>query len=54
VVSVPTAYILCKYTNIYIVTVYGIVMGVEILKCILGFILIRNGVWVRNIVGEEE
>ena len=54
VVSVPTAHILCRFTNIYIVTVYGIVMGVEILKCLIGFIMIKNGVWVHNIVGDEE
>ena len=50
VVGVPVAYILANYTQINIVTVYFCVNAVEMLKAILAFILVKNGVWINNIV----
>ena len=49
-VSVPTAYVLSRYTALPALTVFTIVSLTEILKCIIGFVLVRSGVWVRNIV----
>ena len=49
-VSVPVAYTLSTFTSIPVVYVYAIVMYSEIIKCIIGFLLIKSGVWVRNIV----
>lgn len=49
-VTVPIAYILSVYTNINIIWVYFIVQALDIIKCILGFILVKKGVWIRNIV----
>ena len=49
-VSVPAAYILSRYTNIYVVNVFMIVCLLDLIKCTIGFILVKSGVWVRNIV----
>ncbi len=49
-VSVPCAYILSRFTTLPALSVFTIVSFVEIIKCIIGFILVRSGVWVRNIV----
>ena len=51
-VSVPAAFIISKYTTIPVVTVFLIVSLIEFGKCIIGFILVKSGVWVRNIVGQ--
>lgn len=48
--SVPAAFVLCRYTTLPIVTVYFIVSFLEAVKCIVGFFLVRSGIWVRNIV----
>lgn len=50
VVSVPVAYILSRYTALPALNVFIIVSLVESIKCIVGFCLVRSGVWVRNIV----
>lgn len=54
VVSVPVAYLLTKLTSIPIVPLYAIVNGLDILKCIIGFILIKKGVWIQNLVVKQE
>ena len=50
VVTVPSAYILSRFTALPALNVFMIVSLLEILKCIIGFCLVKSGVWVRNIV----
>ena len=48
--NIPVAYTLSAFTGINIVLVYLIVQGLDIFKCILGFILVKKGIWIRKIV----
>ncbi len=50
VVSIPLAYILTRYTTLNIVLVYLFCQLIEILKCIFGYILVKKGVWLNNMV----
>ena len=52
-VSIPCAFFLSRFTTFSIEIVYAMCLGVEFLKCILGFILLKKGVWLHNIVGNE-
>lgn len=52
-VSIPVAYMLSYHTNLYIVPLYLICQLVDILKCIVGYILVKKGVWLQNIVVKE-
>ncbi len=55
VVSIPVAYTLSRYTAIPIVPLYFMCQMVEIIKCIVGFVLVKKGVWIHNIVlGQED
>ncbi len=49
-ISVPAAYILSRFTNLPVLTIFMMVSALELLKCTIGFLLVRSGVWVRNIV----
>ena len=51
-ICVPTAFILANYTSMPIVPLYFTVQAIEFLKCIAGFILIKKGVWINNIIGK--
>lgn len=51
-VEVTLAYTLCRFTGLNIVAIYFIVNYSEIIKCIIGFVLLKKGVWVNNIVGD--
>ncbi len=48
-VSFTTAFILANYTSLPIIPLYAIIQGLEIIKCIIGFILVKKGVWVNNL-----
>lgn len=48
--SVPTAFILAKVTSIPAIAIFVAVQGVEFIKCIIGFILVKKGIWIQNIV----
>lgn len=49
-VSVPLAYCLATFTTLDIVLIYFIVQSAELIKCVIGAVLIKRGVWLSNIV----
>ena len=53
IVSVPIAYILSRCTNMYVVYILIMVQIGDWLKCVLGFVLVKKGVWLQNIVSSE-
>ena len=52
VVMVPLAFCLSRLTNLSIVPLYFLCQGTEMLKCIIGFLMLKSGVWVNNIVSD--
>lgn len=50
-ICVPCAFILANYTSLPIIPLYIIVQSLEILKCVIGFIMIKKGMWIRNLIG---
>lgn len=52
VVSIPLAYVLSRYTGLSIVLIYFCCQGIEIIKCIIGFILVKKGSWLQNIISQ--
>lgn len=50
VVSVSLAFVLCKFTALPILTIYIIVQSADIIKVVLGYILVKKGVWITNLV----
>ncbi len=49
-VSVPAAYVLSRYTGLYVVAIFVLVQMADWIKCVIGFILVKKGVWLQNIV----
>lgn len=49
-VSVPVAFVLTRYTDLYIAVIFALVHAADLIKCIIGFILVYKGVWMKNIV----
>ncbi len=50
VVCVPTAFLLCNFTKMPILGVYAVVQSLDFIKVTVGYILIKKGVWISNIV----
>jgi putative MATE family efflux protein len=53
VVYVPVSWILAMATNLNIIYIYLIVRGLDILKSVLGFILVKRGKWLQNLTIED-
>ena len=51
--SIPAAFVLSRYTSVPILPMYAAVEALNIFKCILGFVLVRSGKWVVNLVSEN-
>ena len=49
-IVVPVAYTLATFTSLPIVPLYLAVSSLELIKCIVGFVLVKKGLWIRNIV----
>ncbi len=49
-VTIPTALLLVKFTDFGILTVYFLCQSVDIIKATVGIVLVKKGVWLRNIV----
>ncbi|MGN1086195.1 MAG: MATE family efflux transporter, partial [Porcipelethomonas sp.] len=52
-VTLPVALLLCFLTNLSIFWVYAIVQSADIIKVIVGYVLIKKGVWISNLVEEN-
>lgn len=50
-ISVPAAFIISRFTAIDVITMMAIVQSLEIIKCIIGGIMVNAGIWARKIVG---
>ena len=51
-VSVPVAYALSRFTGVTVIVIFAMVQMADWIKCAIGFVLVKKGVWLQNIVGE--
>lgn len=49
-VSVVIAFLLSHYTTLPVVAVYVFVQMGDWIKCVIGFVLVKKGIWLQNIV----
>ncbi len=49
-VGLPTGFVISRFTSLSVVWIYLIVQSTDIIKCILGIILVKKRIWVRNLV----
>ncbi|MBQ8231780.1 MAG: MATE family efflux transporter [Lachnospiraceae bacterium] len=52
--SIPLAYVLSRYTTLHVIPLYLACQLIDIIKCVIGFILVKKGVWIQNIVQEKQ
>ena len=49
-VSVPVAYILSRFTGLHVIAIFAIVHALDLIKCVVGYVLVKKNVWMKNIV----
>lgn len=52
-IVVPFAYCLATLSTLPIVPLFLLVQSLEFVKCIVGAILVKKGLWIRNIVSDK-
>lgn len=52
-ISIPVAYVLSRFTDLPVLALFAICNGLELIKCVFGYILLKSGKWVTNIVQDE-
>ncbi|MBP5332461.1 MAG: MATE family efflux transporter [Lachnospiraceae bacterium] len=50
VIMLPLAFVLTHFTNLTILPIIALVQASEIIKAVFGFVLVKKGVWVNNLV----
>ncbi len=50
VVTIPLTLLLCSFSGLPVIGIYAIVQAADIIKVIIGFILVKRGLWISNIV----
>ena len=53
VVSVPLAYVLSRFTDLYVIWIFAALQMADWIKCIIGVTLVKKGVWMNNIVSDQ-
>ena len=49
-VSIPVAYVLSRHSAMAIAALYLCCQMLDLIKCVIGFVLVKKGVWLNNIV----
>lgn len=48
--AVLLAFILTRFTDLHIIGIYALVFSTDIIKCAVGLVLVKKGIWLQNIV----
>ena len=49
VVSIPLCFCLTKYTALSITVIYFLCQASELIKCAIGYVLVKKGIWIQNL-----
>lgn len=53
-VSIPLAFVLSRFTTLPILVLFLGVQLIDLIKCAIGYILVKKGVWLHNMVVKNE
>ena len=54
VLTVPCAYILCRYTSLDIITLYLICQSIQYIKAFSGMLMLKNDFWIQNLAQNNQ
>lgn len=49
-ILVPFAFILSSHTNLGILSIYALIQTLDIIKSYIGYILVKRGIWITNLI----
>lgn len=52
-VAAPLAFCLSRFTAMPIIPLYALVLSADLIKCVLGYIFVKRGIWLNVVVGTK-
>lgn len=52
VTCIPLAFILSHYTSVSILVIFALCNSIDLLRCAIGYLLIRKGNWIQNLTAK--
>ena len=46
---IPVAFLLSRFTALPIIPLYAVCQGLELIKCSIGYLLVKKGSWIQNL-----
>jgi len=53
VCAYPVSYVLSRYTDMPLLTLYTIIQLLDLIKVVIGVTLVAKGVWIQNLVAKD-
>ena len=53
VIVIPISFVMSRFTSVNIMVLFAVCQCTEVLKAIFGYVLLRRGTWVRQLVADE-
>jgi len=50
VIAVPVAFVLSNFTSLPILPLFAVCQSLNLIKCIIGYVFVKKGSWIKNIV----
>lgn len=50
----PISFLLSRFTGLPFLLIYAICNGTDLIKCVVGAIMIRSGIWIQRLTGSEQ
>ena len=52
--SIPLAFLLVRFTSLHVVPIFIAVQVAEMVKCVIGFVMVKRGIWIQNITSYQD
>ncbi|MBR2013411.1 MAG: MATE family efflux transporter [Clostridia bacterium] len=52
-VNVPTVLLLTRCTDLSVLWIFAVIQFSALIKCVIGFILVKKGIWIKNIISNR-
>ena len=50
--TMPLAFCLSRFTDLPILPLYAICQGTDLIKCVIGYLMLRRGTWIQNLAAK--
>ncbi len=47
--SLPLAFFLSRFSSLHVFAIYGMVTGMNVIKCVVGMFMLRSGTWMQKL-----